>query len=56
MPEERSKRRIACAFFVSFLLYSVYLSCGLAVKLLRYPPLAIHDEALCRMNLMLYAG
>jgi len=56
MPEERSKRRIACGFFVSFLLYSVYLSCGLAVILLRYPPVAIHDEALCRMNLMLYAG
>lgn len=56
MPEERSKRKITVGFAISFLLYSVYVLCGLAVILLRYPPVAIHDEALCRMNLKLYAG
>ena len=56
MPEERSKRKITVGFVISFLLYGGYILCGLAVILLRYPPVEAHGEALCRMNLKLYAG
>lgn len=56
MPDDRSERKITCGFLLSFLLYSVYILCGVAVIVLQYRPAVSDGEALCRKNLQLYAG